>query len=449
MRPAASLIALFMALLTALLAGCQPAPANAPRLEITPFPTMTPGRVLRAPLLSADTLPEGQLNPATAVAIAVLPTATPDLFTCPPLSDDATLEATPPQNPPIIIEEITRYLRAGGSFATLAETLDQAWGVLGEGGIARDDIDLTGEGRGEFIVSYAPPGGRGTLLILGCVAGTVELLYEAESDLAAPPALLTLGDMNRDRRNDLLFSARRCPEGALSAASDEAEACQYLTRLLTWNAREDRFVNLLTDDLLTFDAPEAADVDQDEVSEVVVRLENRGTQATGPLRTGLNVYDWDGTRYVLSIAQYDAPRFKIQVLHEADRAFERGDLVNAIALYNVALNNPDLRFWFNDEVEALRSYALYKLLVVQTQAGGIPQIDAFQLLISAYPDLAAGPVYAALAQTFLTTFQTSAAIGNACAEVVSAINQRPEALDLLNRYGSQSPTYTARDLCPF
>jgi len=29
------------------------------------------------------------------------------------------------------------------------------------------------------------------------------------------------------------------------------------------------------------------------------------------------------------------------------------------------------------------------------------------------------------------------------------IESRPEALDLMNRYGSRSPQYTESDLCPF
>lgn len=433
-------------------AACQPTPAEPPRLQITPFPTMTPGRVLRAPLQPPDFLLAGQSNPATAVAIQAQPSATPDFFTCPPLSPDAALEDTPPQNAPIIIEEILRYLQSGGAVGVLNETLRESWGLLGESGVARDDIDLTGEGRGEVILSYVPPGsettpGRGMLLIAGCRAGAYELMYEVESDAPTPPALLTLGDMNRDRRNDMLFTVQRCTIDENGQA--DLEACQYMTRLVTWNPRESRFVNLLGEDLLTFDQPEAADVDQDEVSEVVVRLENRGTTETGPLRTGINVYDWDGQRYTLSIVQYDPPRFKIQVIHEADRAFERGELPQAIALYSVALAGDDLGYWYDDEVDLLQSYLYYKLLVSHVQAGNPQQNDTFQALVSQWPDLAAGPIYAALAQTFITTYQVAQSTSNACADVVSQIAQRPEALSFLNRYGSESPTYTARDLCPF
>jgi hypothetical protein len=38
---------------------------------------------------------------------------------------------------------------------------------------------------------------------------------------------------------------------------------------------------------------------------------------------------------------------------------------------------------------------------------------------------------------------------SACLEVQDIITARQEALTLLNRYGSRSPTYTATDVCPF
>jgi hypothetical protein len=38
---------------------------------------------------------------------------------------------------------------------------------------------------------------------------------------------------------------------------------------------------------------------------------------------------------------------------------------------------------------------------------------------------------------------------SACVEVQAIISTRPEAVGLLNRYGSESPVYEAGDVCPF
>jgi hypothetical protein len=50
---------------------------------------------------------------------------------------------------------------------------------------------------------------------------------------------------------------------------------------------------------------------------------------------------------------------------------------------------------------------------------------------------------------FWDALQVTNNLHSACLEVQDIIRARPEALSLLNRYGSRSPTYTADELCPF
>ncbi len=65
------------------------------------------------------------------------------------------------------------------------------------------------------------------------------------------------------------------------------------------------------------------------------------------------------------------------------------------------------------------------------------------------PDTAAAPPYAQMALEFWNAFQITNNLHSACLKAQEVILARPEALSLLNRYGSRSPTYTATDLCPF
>jgi hypothetical protein len=165
----------------------------------------------------------------------------------------------------------------------------------------------------------------------------------------------------------------------------------------------------------------------------------------------LNVYDWDGSGYPLSIVQLDPPRYRIQIVHEADRLSGLREWLRALPLYGLALQSEgsDLRYWFDDEPDILRSYILYRLAIAQIAASD-PNLAQTQLqLNSLYPDLSTAPVYATLAQTFITAFQQTADVRSACQQVRAIINTRPEALDLLNRYGTRSPRYTAQGLCPF
>jgi hypothetical protein len=414
-----------------------------PRLEITPFPTATAGAVLIGELLPPDTVfvPEA-LSLPTAVSIGAQATAAPNFATCPPRSDAAALEASAPRSAGVILEEAVRYLAAGGDAGTLLDTLRRVWRVIPADAPARADIDYTGEGVSEVLLPIAAPDGSALLAVLGCRDGTVAVLLEVASDTAETPRVLAFADVNRDRRNDLLYSALTCPE---QRANDSE--CDYLTQLVTWSAQRSRFVELMPPNVVSASPPTASDFDNDEVVEVIVRQERRGTAQTGPLRTGTTVYDWNGTQYVPSIVELDAPRFKIQVLHEGDKALLRGDTASAKSIYQTALTDTSLRFWFNDEPDVLQSYAFYRLLQTQVLTLDPNQTSTYAEIGRTYPQ--GGPVYAELARVFYESFTTQANVGSACAAVGAIIAQRPEALAQLNRYGTRNPTYTATDLCPF
>jgi hypothetical protein len=209
-----------------------------------------------------------------------------------------------------LVDAMLRFLNAGGGASALETALRDEWALTGEGGAIRTDLDLTGEGTPDVLASYTSPEGEGTLLVLGCANGTYAALYQALSESDTPPEALWAGDMNNDQLAEIVFANQVCPD----------DDCTYQTQLVTWKPDLGRFVSLLERTLTTDQPPELRDIDNDAVSEVVVSLKNRGNKDTGPLRTGVNIYDWNGAAYVLSIVQYDPPRFRIQVVQEADRA---------------------------------------------------------------------------------------------------------------------------------
>ncbi len=139
-----------------LLAACQQAaPASDAPTQIV-FPTMTPGRVIEAPLAPVLGVPltGGLSNPATAIALSIRPTVTPNYRTCPAPNSAATLENVAPTNAHLMDDAIARYLSNGGSVDYLTSTLRDQWKVLGKLGIVRNDVDLTGEGTPEIILTY-------------------------------------------------------------------------------------------------------------------------------------------------------------------------------------------------------------------------------------------------------------------------------------------------------
>lgn len=431
---------LFSLILAMTVVGCQPTTPAAPTPAGAAFPTMTPGRVIEAHLPTVVALPldgSGLANPATAIALASRATPTPDFGACPAPDPNAALPDAPPAATSGLVDAVTRFLSDGGGPAALQTQL-AVWEMFGDGGSLRADVDLNGTASVEVIVSLKTPDEGGLLLIMGCADGRYAAQYQGVTG-GETPEILNLGDMNVDGLPELVYTSRACLE----------DGCEYRTQIITWNQERGRFINLLGGAVSSDSAPTLEDVDQDRVAELLVRLENAGNAETGPLRTGFSIYDWNGSGYSQSITQLNPPRFRIQVLHQADGAFAAENMSEAISLYNLALSSPSLEAWRSDETPILQSYALYRLLLAQSFIEDSTILETHQSILDSYPDLNAAPVYAMMATTYWNALQVTNNLHSACLEVQAIIRERPEALNLLNRYGSRSPTYSAEALCPF
>jgi hypothetical protein len=426
-------------LVIALLAACEPAPAAPALPTVVPFPTMTPGRVVFGiiPTPVSVAAQPGAINPLAIGGNATTPA--PDYAFCPPASEVAL-----DRQPPIARDmnaAMVRFLNAGGLPIALEDALRTDWGVLAATGFVRNDLDLTGEGIPEILVSYLSPDGGGALMIAACDSGTVTQVYDALLGGEAPQILWT-NDMTFDGAPELMFSSRACP--------DETDAtCIYRTQLISWRANLGQFINLFGDPITSNRPPTIEDVDQDQVSEVIVRLDDDGNAETGPLRTGVVVYDWNGAGYARALTQFDAPQFRVQVVHLADAAWAAGEFDEAAALYEQVITNLDLRNWQNDDVPLLQTYGLYRLLLAYAFLEDDRLLEVYQVIQTQYPDPAAAPVYIQMAYAFWNALQVTNNLRSACVEVQTIITARPESVGLLNRYGSESPVYEARDLCPF
>lgn len=441
-----------LTILGLILSACQNAPA-APAVP-TPgspaFPTMTPGRQIRMPLPTPAPRESGGLgNPATALALANRPTATPDYALCPPVDSTVELPAAAPESAFAVEETLTEFLSNGGSPQEVERALAERWALLGPNGTVRADLDLSGEGVPELLISYIAPGEGGAMLVFVCRDGRYSPRYSAITGGTAPE-ILNIGDMNYDGRAEITYTSLICGvQSEDDAATGGADACRYATQIITWNAERGRLINLVSGEILSENPPEIQDFDQDRVNELIVRLENDGDARTGPLRTGFTVYDWNGVVYTRSITQLDPPRFLVQVIHAADLTLASGNTLEARSLFELALNDTSLENWHNNDRTVLPTYAQYRLLLIYADTEDPRLIELHGQLLTEYPDPAAAPVYIELALGFFEALQSSNNLHTACLRVLDLINARPEALSLLNRYGSSSPTYTATDLCPY
>lgn len=408
---------------------------------------MTAGRQISGdlPLQSIQIADNDLANPATVAANVNRPTPTPNLRACPAQSGGLSL-AVLPSSAADANNAIANYLTLGGTFTDLEDQMINDWDVLGDDGFIRSDTDLTGEGTPDIIVSYTAPGNLGAMSVFTCSNGQYLPRYQIVSEGEIPPLLVWLGDINNDFLNDLMYATYIC---------DEDETCEYTSQIVSWEAERGRFVNLVNGTMQSFNIPTLNDIDNDDVAEIVITLDNRGTSETGPLRTGVNIYDWDGSVYTLSIIQLDPPRYIVQLAHEADRLFGRLQTREAATLYRQALDDEDLRYWFNDGPNTLIPYILYRIILTDTFNGDFENRQTIvgqlneEYPIDANTNPARLPVYVEMAYAFLAGWDATNNISNACQQVRDVIESRPEAVELLNRYGSRSPQYVPNDLCPF
>ena len=421
------------------LAACQPTALVQTAPTIPPFPTMTPGQLFRAALPPFNAIPlnGGFANPSTLVAQASQPTTTPNRFACPASQDEVTLPFPPPTTARGMELTIESFMTAGGTANTLDRDLSGVWNAYGGTGFVRGDLDITGEGAPDVVVSITTPDEGGTLIILACLDGRYLSVYR-ESLGGDAPALTRIEDMNADGKTDLLFISRNCLSGE----------CLVITQLAGWSTERAHVVNLLENALESDDQLRIEDVDQDRVNELILQFTNDGDAQTGPLDTGFTVYDWDGFTYTSALTQLDPPRYLIQVIFQADESFDRGNYAEASALYAAALTSTSLEPWQPDDLTVLPPYALYRLLLAYAALEDPRLADTQQVILSTYADPATQPVYATLALTFWNAYQITNNLHSACIEVQSIMAARPEALTLLNRYGDRSPVYDAQSVCP-
>lgn len=418
-----------------LLAGCMPSNTVMLAPTVNPFPTVTPGTQILAELATAQPATEPLRNPATAVAVANQPTATPNYGACPTGDSTRTLTSNPAGD---LSNSITQFLSSGGQPDPLRADLQ----LIDPNAFVRADVDLTGEGVAEIMVGYRlPTENSATLLVFVCEGGQYTQKYSARLGDSAPQ-IVTVGNLNNNNTLEVLYAVEQC--------SPQDSLCQYRTGIFAWDSARGQFVNLLTTPPDGNTLPTFNDLDNDRVIEVITRQTDDGNAQTGPIRTGYQIYDWNGELYVLSVAQPDPLRYVVQAIHEADRAFQDNQLNEAVTLLRLTLEGDTLGAWFNaQETQILQSYSLYRLLLLYTFAELGDALSIYEEIRTRYPNPETAPVYVGMAEVYWQTYQTSNNLNSACAAVQGFIEENAAALDLLNRYGSRSPVYTAQRLCPF
>jgi hypothetical protein len=467
-----------LATLLGILAGCGPisdviGDREAPTPTSKPFSTATPGGKLSVWLIT----PTGQVaqptptpggveggnpvgpNATATAAIATIQAATLTAAAPAPApyfqpNECPASGAPPPPPPPQDFGEystvVGRYLSSGGSPTVLEATLRNWGAITDQGGVVQADTDITGDGVLEVIVTLFNPASynadallnAGQLLVYGCDGGGYRLLHQtAYNDGIALPELVRVGDMNADVKNELVYFTESC----------NSAGCYKDAKILSWNAILGAFEELNAGQIVAINGRiGVADLDDDGVLELTAAINPPGTTSTGPPRSVVDTWDWNGVDYLLALREEpEGVRYRIHAIYDADDLFRDGQYRQGILAYDDARRDPDLLAWsVANEREFLRAYAAYRIVIGYVRLQSARAETWLDVLIGENPPGSAGYGFAQMGGAFMDNYRATGDIRAACAQAISVATST-NVLGPLNSYGYGNRSYTLGDLCPF
>ncbi len=446
---------------------------DAPTPTSRPFSTATPGGNLSVWLVT----PTGQAglptptpggveignpvgpNATATAAIATIQAATQTAAAPAPApyfqpSECPALGAPPPPPPPQDFGSystvIGRYLSTGGSPTVLEATLRNWGAITDQGGVVQADTDITGDGVLEVIVTLFNPAGynteaplnAGQLLVYGCDSGGYRLLYQTAYNAGiAIPELVRVGDMNADVKNELTYFTESC----------NTSGCYKDGKILSWNAILGAFEELNAGQIVAINGRIGiADIDEDGVLELTAAINPPGTTSTGPPRSVVDVWDWNGVDYLLALREEpEGVRYRIHAIYDADDLFRAGQFRQGILAYDAARRDTDLLAWaVANETEILRAYAAYRIVIGYARLQSARAEDWIAVLTNENPPGSPGHGFVVMGQAFMDNYRATGDVRAACAQAISA-GGGTNVLGPLNSYGYNNRAYTFGDLCPF
>jgi hypothetical protein len=359
---------------------------------------------------------------------------------------------TPPLRPAtfgLFPQAIGLFLSAGGPTTTL-ESLLRSWGAINEGrGVIQSDTDLTGDGVPEILVTINDPAAfradtpsPGQLLVYGCSQRAYRLLFSTPfSSSTMLPDLKRVGNMNGGGRAQLAYAQQVCNSGA----------CTQAMQILQWDTAIGAFIAINDRPIEATNARvQITDIDGDGLLEVVVTFNPPTDPNNGPYRRTVNIWDWNGSNYVLAQIQQEAPVYRLHAIYDADALFFAGDFRGAIRAYDKAKDDPNLAPWYPNDPVTLRALANFRKMTAYAALRQSKAVeDMANTINTENPPGSPAEAWGVVASSFLDNYRKFRGLNRVCAAVIPVIAARPDLFAAINLYGPLNHTYTAGELCPF
>jgi len=428
----------------------------------TPTATRTPA-VTAAPTRVAS--PTATAAPTRTAA----PTPTATRVPSPTAAATPTVVAAPPQPsdfagyPAAVASYLTQ---TGGSPSCLAE-LFAAWTMPTavpewadeSGSVDCAAGDLDGDGEDEYILRITNPIATGIwpdadVLIFDRGAAGYEVAFQSSTTLGPSPpwfpVILGIGDFNGDDRLETSFTAESCG----------AHTCWTSVFVLAWDGQQ--YVDIIDGEV---EVPYARgirflDVESDGIEELYVAAGQVASVGAGPQRNVNFTYAWDGTKYALAKTEYEPSDWLYFAVVDGDEAYAAGDLDEAIAFYQKAIEDTSLVDWHEGvgigrDRDELIPYARFRLGLAQlaglhggAQASAQQVIDSIAGLLAEFPE--SFHAYAAwqFAQAYPDGEVSPQALSQGCAAFLAVVEEHRQEFDAAWDYGYANPELVPERLCP-
>lgn len=368
-------------------------------------------------------------------------TATPSPTTTPPPTPTPDLVGPPPRD---IAEARTALDRLQRTIGACSEQVVARWNVACTTGDI--DGDLVDDTAVLLPLSQPAPVGPhpGVAFVnLSTAPGYIALSLPGAADTSIlGRAIFVIANRDPSPRPELSFLENLCT----------ATRCASLVRIYTWDGSTWRDIGPADQGITGIDFVSIQGLGT--ATTILMHSQPTDNRVAGPTRGGTYRYTLQAGRYTLSQTELDPPQYLFHAILDADALFERGRWDEAIASYEAALANPNLRDWRaeNDRGnsrDALVTYALFRIAVATAASGRDPN-EAIDRVIREGRE----PLFLNAAEAFRKGYQEQTSVVGGCLEATRYLATTGPGIDTpghvrrLMDHGYANPQYTYRDICP-
>ncbi len=279
-------------------------------------------------------------------------------------------------------------------------------------------------------------GPEGMLLAYHASSNGYSLAYQARAERIE---LLKVDDVNADGRQEIVWTSTSCG----------AHTCTSQLFVERWGGAS--YQDWIRDapEMASADYTLADTVPDGSGQEILAHGGISGSVGAGPQRAWTETYiSPGGAPYELFSKGYDPSNCLYHHILDANERFSQGAVNGygpAISAYQAAISDPNLEAChyggLPDELAALRDFGRFRLVVAYAAEGQLPQAEPIRAQISS-------PSLLGAADAFLSSYNTSGSLAQACADTTAYAVANPDSWQYLADWGYANPSFAAEDLCP-